>query len=130
MTSLNDCKDSDVPFWTFKGTHEAKITEVYDGDTLNAVILHHNKLTKLRIRMLGYDSPEIRTKNLEMKQKGLEARDYLKSLVLDKIVRLECHDFDKYGRILGDIYISEKHVNKEMALKFGMFGRAVYNEYD
>ena len=89
-----------------------KIVDVYDGDTVRGVFEHNGVYNKWTIRMYGYDSPEMRpSKKLEnreeIKKKAKESRDFLKSLILDKTVGLECLDFDKYGRVLGNIYIDE-----------------------
>ena len=72
--------------------------------------------------MYGYDSPEIRPSRKlenreEIKAKAKESRDYLKTKILHKTVLLHCLDFDKYGRVLGNIYSEElgnKSVNDHM----------------
>ena len=64
--------------------------------------------------MNGYDTPEMRpSKKLpdrdEIKKKAIESRDYLKSLIFnnEQLVYIKCGEFDKYGRLLGEIYINE-----------------------
>ena len=72
--------------------------------------------------MYGYDSPEIRPSRKlenrdEIKKKAKESRDYLKSKILGKLIFLHCLDFDKYGRVLANIYseeFGEKSVNDHM----------------
>jgi micrococcal nuclease len=89
---------------------DAKIVKVYDGDTCFAVFMLNNKPVKFKIRMMGYDSPEMKpllsnvNRNDEIK-KAIRARDELIKLVLNKCVKLECGKWDKYGRLLGTIYI-------------------------
>jgi endonuclease YncB( thermonuclease family) len=87
-----------------------KIVDVYDGDTVRGVFEHNGVYNKWTIRMYGYDSPEMRPSRklenrLEIKKNAIISRDFLKTLVLDKIVGLECLSFDKYGRVLANIYI-------------------------
>lgn len=37
--------------------------------------------------------------------------DFLPGLILDKIIIVECGDFDKYGRLLGEIYLEDNPVS-------------------
>jgi endonuclease YncB( thermonuclease family) len=62
--------------------------------------------------MYGYDSPEMRPSRKlenrdEIKANAIKSRDYLKGLILNENIFLHCLDFDKYGRVLGNIYIDE-----------------------
>ena len=89
-----------------------KIVDVYDGDTVRGVFEHNGVYNKWNIRMYGYDSPEMRpSKKLEnrdeIKKNAVKSRDFLRALILNKTVGLECLEFDKYGRVLGNIYIEE-----------------------
>lgn len=99
--------------------YNCTVTKIIDGDTLDVDIdLGFSvKLTKQRIRMMGIDTPESRTRNLEEKKRGLISKQYL----LDKCpigstIRLVSHDKGKFGRILGSIYTeaSEQSINKIM----------------
>jgi hypothetical protein len=64
-----------------------------------------NECYKWVIRMMGIDTPEMKTKNTYEKQLAIKARDFLRELILDKFIIIECLDFDKYGRLLANIYI-------------------------
>lgn len=91
----------------------AKVIDVYDGDTCKVnIYLYGDTLKQFTIRMNGYDCPELRTKNPLEKQYAIRSKTIMQKMILDKIVKLECLDFDKYGRILGKIYI--KNVNGEV----------------
>ena len=96
----------------------AKCVKVYDGDTIHVVFKmpNNNECYKWVIRVNGVDTPEIRTRNKYEKTLGYKARDYLRSLILDKIIILQCLDFDKYGRLLGELYIegNEKSISNQM----------------
>lgn len=108
---INQLKNSNKSLaeFTFKNkTKYAKVVDVYDGDTIKvAMYLDDNNLLlyKYTCRLLGIDSPEIRNKNLELKKFALLSKEILIKLIENKIVKLECHDFDKYGRVLVQIYI-------------------------
>ena len=58
-----------------------EVTRIVDGDTLDVDIDlgFATKLTKQRIRMLGIDTPESRTRDLEEKARGLLSKKFLLS---------------------------------------------------
>ncbi len=93
--------------------YQAKVVKVYDGDTCTVNIIYHGEIVQLRIRMVGYDTPELTGKNV-MAQK---AKQDLAVLILDKIVILRCGKFDKYGRVLGIIYHQGVDINMVMLNK-------------
>ena len=91
---------------------KVKVLKVYDGDTMWISIYLYSTLLKFKVRMLGYDSPEIHPKrdlpNREDHiQSAIAAKEYLESLVLDKIVDADFYKFDKYGRPLCNIFIPD-----------------------
>ena len=100
----------------------AKCVHVYDGDTVHVVFKmpNSNECYKWIIRISGIDTPEIKSKNVNEKKTACEARDFLKSQILDKIIIIECLDFDKYGRLLGELYIDNRNdvsISKQMIEK-------------
>jgi hypothetical protein len=87
-------------------SYVGKCVHVYDGDTVHVVlrIPAHEASYKWIIRLNGIDTPEIKSKVAAEKRAAIAARDYLRAQILDKIVVVECGEFDKYGRLLGVIY--------------------------
>lgn len=120
MFLLNRSKNKNVPFWSLKGKKlKCKPVHIYDGDTIHVVIILKNKPTKWKVRMLGYDSPEMKPlKTKENREKEIElakqSRDTLSDWILNKIVDIEFGEFDKYGRPLGTIYIKNINMNQWM----------------
>jgi len=111
-SELNDINQEDLKEISFDGIKDyAKVIDVYDGDTITIAIKFENIYRKQRCRLLGINSPEIRTKNLEEKEKGFKARDFLKNLILNQIIYVHCGGWDKYGRLLVTIFYKEKNVN-------------------
>jgi micrococcal nuclease len=111
MDTLENQTDK-VEFFSLNGqTVQAKVVKVYDGDTIHVVFKYFDKFYKWNCRIAHVDTPELRTKNEEEKKKGYEVRDKLRELILNKIVKLNCLEFDKYGRLLVDIYLNESNVN-------------------
>ena len=88
-------------------TYKCTVTKIIDGDTID-VDIHLGfdvVLTKQRIRLMGIDTPESRTRNLEEKARGLISKQYMidKCPVGSKIT-LKSLDRGKFGRILGEIW--------------------------
>ena len=90
--------------------YKVKITRVVDGDTVDAEVdLGFDTFIKDRIRLMGLDTPESRTRNKKEKALGLAAKAYLKELLKenkgDIILRTSKEGKGKFGRILGTLLI-------------------------
>lgn len=85
---------------------------IYDGDTFDICFALDNKIYRESLRVYGYDTPEIRTKNMEEKRKGNIMKKKLFEILKDKILFLEGYGSDKYGRLLGKIYLFPNLQNK------------------
>ena len=96
-----------------KYIYRAKLDRVVDGDTVDALIdVGFDIWFKKRIRFMGLDTWESRTRDLEEKKLGLAAKARTKEL-LEKVssksgyFRLKSHGLGKYGRVLGEIFIMD-----------------------
>ena len=90
--------------------YKVKITRVVDGDTVDAEVdLGFDTFIKDRIRLMGIDTPESRTRNKKEKALGLAAKAYLKELLKKNkgniILRTSKEGKGKFGRILGTLLI-------------------------
>ena len=83
------------------------VVKVVDGDTIDAYIdLGFDVSVKKRIRFMGINTPESRTRDLEEKAKGLAAKDRLKAILEGaKTIQLCSHGVGKYGRCLGELHV-------------------------
>jgi micrococcal nuclease len=93
-----------------------KVENVVDGDTIDVLIdLGFDILFQSRVRLAGIDTPESRTKDLKEKTLGLESKEYLKKALKDAksvVIKTEKMDSsEKYGRILGWVYINGETVS-------------------
>jgi len=88
-------------------TYKIKLDRVVDGDTIDAHIdLGFDVSVKKRIRFMGINTPESRTRDLEEKARGLAAKDRVKQLLEGAdVIQLESHGVGKYGRCLGELSI-------------------------
>lgn len=109
-----------------------KVVDVYDGDTFDLALLipveelcKERKISKkktgiclisssneplvmrVKCRLNGLDARELKD------VKGQEAKNLLSSLLMDKIINCDLGGYDKYGRLLVDIYISSINLNSD-----------------
>ena len=90
-------------------TYNAEVLRVVDGDTLDARIdLGFDVHVKKRIRLMGIDTWESRTRDKEEKKKGLAAKARLKELLKAEKnkFKLISHGVGKFGRVLGELVLS------------------------
>jgi micrococcal nuclease len=93
-----------------------EVVKVVDGDTIDVLIdLGFDLTKKERIRLAGIDTPESRTRNLEEKKMGLEAKEYLQNKLDNcKNLRVKTEKDGKYGRMLGWIHGNDENINNIM----------------
>ena len=97
--------------------YNARLIKGVDGDTADAWIdLGFSISVKKRIRFVNVDTWESRTRDLEEKKKGLEAKAYTLEMLSrnDGKFKVKSHGVGKYGRLLGEIFIEgeEKSLNE------------------
>ena len=122
---LKDINDKDIPYFSFKGkTFIAKHCNIYDGDTFSVIFEHNGNFIKYRCRCLGYDTPEMKPlksneNRLIEKELAIKAKLKFEELLNKhetKMVKIDCFDFDKYGRLLVTVWnmVDEKSINDIM----------------
>lgn len=125
-----------IPEWNLKGKHfYAKILDIYDGDTVTITIKINKQYYRINCRLHNIDTPELRSSEEDEKMAAKMARRHLiflltkKQLDLDvsrndvrkccfeenPVFMVECGDFDKYGRLLINIFDNGGlDINKKM----------------
>ena len=91
-----------------KHGYSCKLVRVVDGDTCDAMI------------DLGFDVWVNRTRDLEEKKKGLEAKAYVKDLLENSDegkFSIISHGRGKYGRVLGEIFVKGHDISVNELLK-------------
>jgi micrococcal nuclease len=88
-------------------TYKICLLKVVDGDTIDAEIdLGFDVKVKKRVRFMGVNAPESRTRDLEEKARGLAAKDRVKQLLEGcKNITLKSHGVGKFGRCLGELHL-------------------------
>ena len=95
--------------------YEAQLIKVLDGDTIDCYIdLGFNLKTKKRIRYMGIDTWESRTRDLDEKKKGLAAKARNKELLESGRFKLKSFGTGKFGRVLGEIFVSPEYVGEHI----------------
>ena len=108
----------------------SSLEKVVDGDTIDVTLdLGFDVCTRQRVRLLGIDTPESRTSDVEEKKFGLLSKKKLKEWCLKAVesekddieIELRCPERDsrgKFGRILAEVWVREDgkwtNVNKWM----------------
>jgi endonuclease YncB( thermonuclease family) len=129
---IENCIPSEIPWLSLEGvTDKCKVISVYDADTVTIAVPLNNKLYKVRCRLLGIDSAEKRTKNLEEKKFANEATDWLRSQIDNKIIWVKCGKWDKYGgRMLGTLYMTEKDMKIDCSINNLIVEKGYAYKYD
>tara|TARA_R110000787_G_scaffold100231_4_gene205157 strand:- start:11228 stop:11593 length:366 start_codon:yes stop_codon:yes gene_type:complete len=87
--------------------YRATVERVVDGDTIDVTLdLGFDLSMSARIRFVGINAPESRTRDLVEKQKGLEAKRFVEDWLGGceaVIVQTQLDKKGKFGRILGNI---------------------------
>jgi micrococcal nuclease len=97
--------------------YSARIINVVDGDTIDAEVdLGLRIFAKVRFRLYGIDTPELRDIDPATREKAQKAKQYLIDKVLDKEVILHTYmdRGDKYGRWLCTVLYEDKSLNDEL----------------
>jgi endonuclease YncB( thermonuclease family) len=123
-----------TPEFTLRGLNTmGRLVDIIDGDSVSIVLPVFNSFYKYNIRLSGIDTCEMRSKNEKCRNLAIKARDTLLGLVtgvgekthletrseiheiLDKdmvIVYVECLDFDKYGRLLANVFFDKINLSE------------------
>jgi endonuclease YncB( thermonuclease family) len=135
-------KGDDFEVYNLNGIETlGKVVEMYDGDTCKIILIINDQLQKINCRLLGLDTPEMKPSlsklnrdeeiinahkcknrllqlctNCECKidiiMKKLECKKILDTNT--KIIKVKCHEFDKYGRLLVTLFDDDKSLNQTL----------------
>jgi len=101
----------------FTETLSGKIVKIADGDTVTLLTPNNEQI---RIRLNCIDAPE------KSQDFGQRSRQSLGNLLAGAYVKIKKHDVDKYGRVIGTIYLDGVDINLTQ-VKRGMAW--VYDRY-
>jgi endonuclease YncB( thermonuclease family) len=130
---LSSKKTKDVLLFSLNGLCTiGKVVEVYDGDTCKIILHYNNDFYKFNCRLHGLDTPEMKPLLSKVDReteisKAYKCRNKLIQLCTNcvcdinsmekktnkiletnsKIIYVKCFEFDKYGRLLVELYENE-----------------------
>lgn len=97
---------------------DATVVAIADGDTVT--VLDAERQARTRVRLTDIDTPE------RGQPWGTKARQALADKVFRRQVRVASEGEDRYGRVLGRLYVGDRDINREMVRE----GHAwVYRQY-
>lgn len=100
--------------------YKCELIRVVDGDTIDVSVDLGFKvwLRKERVRLLGINTPESRTRNLEEKALGLASKERLKELLPKRfIIKTSKDGKGKFGRILAIPFVDGEDICERMVLE-------------
>lgn len=83
---------------------EGRVVGVSDGDTITVLVGGHEQI---KVRLAEIDAPE------KAQPFGQRSKQALSDLVFGKTVRVEQQDTDRYGRVVGRVFVDGTDVNVE-----------------
>ena len=89
-------------FSSFNGL--CKIVKITDGDTYHFVFRYNNGYHLGVARCIGVNTPELKSKDEELKKKAYFAKEFFERHFLNKIVKFRCFGIGDFGRYLCDFY--------------------------
>jgi len=103
---LKKLEPKNVKPFSFIGVEKyARIVKVYDGDTCTILFKWKKQNIKTSCRIVGIDTPELRTKNKKEKELGYKAKEFLENLILEKVLKVKFGKDGKFGRPLVEIFL-------------------------
>jgi len=88
-----------------------QVSRIIDGDTIEVA----KGATKLTVRLVGMDAPEASHKKHEPGQPfSQQSTKYLAKLALNRSAEVKSYGADRYGRVLGEVFVDGNNVNLEM----------------
>lgn len=120
---------TNTPHFTLHGVSlYGRVCDVYDGDTVTLILEVDGAYRKFKARLNGIDTCEIKSKSSKNRELACKARLRLIELITDStnannpnkkdtkklfednvyVVWVKCYEFDKYGRVLVDLFTDEE----------------------
>jgi len=135
MDRLKELSFDNTSEFTFKGkSFFSKVLDIYDGDTITITVKIDGEYHRMNCRLSRIDTPELRSSDEDEKKAGLLAKRHLFFLLtkqkiesdvkredlrkrlaeINAIVKINCLEFDKYGRLLVEIWVDSMNINDKM----------------
>ena len=101
--------------------YRANFISNYDGDTIKFMVdLGFGVWKRTTVRLIGIDTPELRSKDEDTKKKAYAAKDFVFSKLADAkeiIVKTKKDKTGKYGRYIADVVVGGESLVELLVLK-------------
>lgn len=120
IKELNSLNINQIKKFTFENYETyIKIIKIIDGDTITAIFRFKDEFYKYNFRLNNIDTPELHSSNITIKELAINTKQYLFNLIINKTLKAKLLNFDKYGRILIDIYLENNETVSDALIKGG-----------
>lgn len=82
-----------------------KVVSIADGDTITILT---EKKRQIKVRLENIDAPE------KGQDFGTQSKNHISKLIFNKTVLISDSGTDRYGRVLGTVYLNNANINKQM----------------
>ncbi len=112
----------------------AKVIKVYDGDTIT-VHDSQSDIYRFNVRINGIDTPEMKSTNEKEKRIAMLAQSKLSELIMNKMITMDVLCYDKYGRLLADVYygavrLSDWMLDQRLAVPYDGGTKTVIDDWE
>lgn len=83
---------------------DGKVISILDGDTIDVLV----DQKPIRVRLINIDAPE------KKQAWGTQSKNALGQLIFNQYVHVISSTTDRYGRVLGTVWVNQVNVNKQM----------------
>jgi endonuclease YncB( thermonuclease family) len=131
MSDINAFKNYGIktPRFTLNNINTyGRLVDIIDGDSLSIILPIYNDYFKFNVRLNGIDTSELHSHKEELRHFAENAKNELVKLIIKTdnltkhevqeildnkliVVWVECLEFDKYGRLLANVYCFNEHTN-------------------
>lgn len=132
MSDINAFKNYGIktPRFTLNNINTyGRLVDIIDGDSLSIILPIYNDYFKFNVRLNGIDTSELHSHKEELRHFAENAKNELVKLIIKTdnltkhevqeildnkliVVWVECLEFDKYGRLLANVYCFNEDTNE------------------
>lgn len=90
---------------SFSKEYKGKVVGISDGDTITILTAEKKQI---KVRLAEIDTPE------SAQPYGSRAKQQLSDLIFNKVATIIQNDIDRYGRVVGEVYVEGTYINARM----------------
>ena len=108
---------TDAPFFSLNGhCCSGKVVKVTDGDTVHLLMEFSGVVYRWKCRIAHVDTPELHSRDEAEKRHAITVKERLTELILNRVVSVNCLNFDMYGRVLVELTVPSMETNDDIVV--------------